>query len=145
MRHMARVLAPGGRLALNVWGALDRQPFYVALVDAIIEFLGEEAAKSAFALPFSLNTAAELRMLASDAGLDRISIRFEQRTMRYPVLAKLVAGFMIATPIASQFQALPTDRQGAFADYMAERLAGYVDDAGLAAPMENHFLAASKR
>jgi ubiquinone/menaquinone biosynthesis C-methylase UbiE len=144
MRHMARVLAPGGRLALNVWGALDRQPFYVALVDGIVEFLGEEAAKSAFALPFSLNTAAELRMLASDAGLDRISIRFEQRTMRYPVPAKMVSGFMIATPIASQFQALSSDRQGAFADYVAERLAGYVDDAGLAAPMENHFLAATK-
>jgi len=144
MLHMARVLAPGGRLALNVWGALDRQPFYVALVDGIIKFLGEEAAKSAFNLPFSLNTAAELRMLASDAGLDRISIRFEQRTMRYPVPAKMVAGFMIATPIASQFQALPSDRQGAFADYVAERLAGYVDDAGLAAPMENHFLAATK-
>ena len=42
MRHMARVLAPGGRIALNVWGALDRQPFYVALVDGIVEFLGEE-------------------------------------------------------------------------------------------------------
>jgi len=144
MRHMARVLAPGGRIALNVWGALDRQPFYVALVDGIVEFLGEEAAKSAFALPFSLNTAAELRMLASDVGLERISIRFEHRTMRYPAPAKMVAGFMVATPIASQFQALSADRQRAFADYVADRLAGYVDDAGLAAPMENHFLTAVK-
>ena len=34
MREMARVLVPGGRMALNVWGAMERQPFYVALVDA---------------------------------------------------------------------------------------------------------------
>jgi SAM-dependent methyltransferase len=144
MRGMARVLAPGGRIALNVWGALNRQPFYVALVDGIVEFLGEEAAKSAFDLPFSLNTAGELRMLASDAGLQSITIRFEHRTMRYPAPANMVAGFMGATPIASQFQALPSDRQHAFADYVAERLAGYVDDAGLAVPMENHFLTAVK-
>ena len=144
MQGMARVLAPGGRLALNVWGALNRQPFYVALVDGIVEFMGEEAAKSAFNLPFSLNTAAELRMLASDAGLEAISVRFEHRTMRYPSPAKMIAGFMVATPIASQFQSLPSDRQRGFADYVAERLAGYVDDAGLAAPMENHFLTAIK-
>ena len=125
MRGMARVLAPGGRIALNVWGALDRQPFYVALVDGIVEFMGEQAAKSAFDLPFSLNTAAELRMLANDVGLQRISIRFEHRTMRYPAPAKMVAGFMIATPIASQFQALASDRQSAFVEYVAECLAGY--------------------
>jgi hypothetical protein len=56
----------------------------------------------------------------------------------------MVAGFMIATPIASQFQALSSDRRSAFVDYVAERLAGYVDDAGLAVPMENHFLTAVK-
>jgi hypothetical protein len=144
MQGMARVLAPGGRIALNVWGALDRQPFYVALVDGITEFLGKDVAKSAFDLPFSLNTVSELRMLANDVGLERISIRFEHRTMRYPAPATMVAGFMVATPIASQFQALPSDRQRAFADYVAERLAGYVDDAGLAVPMENHFLTAVK-
>ena len=143
MRGMARVLAPGGRIALNVWGALSRQPFYVALVDGIVEFLGEEA-KSAFDIAFSLNTAGELRTLARDAGLQNLSIRFEHRTMRYPAPANMVAGFMVATPIASQFQALPSDRQRAFADYVAERLAGYVDDAGLAVPMENHFLTAVK-
>ena len=27
MREMSRVLTPGGRLSLNVWGPLDRQPF----------------------------------------------------------------------------------------------------------------------
>ena len=43
MKEMARVLAPGGRIALNVWGALERQPFFMALVDAIATFLGADA------------------------------------------------------------------------------------------------------
>jgi hypothetical protein len=50
----------------------------------------------------------------------------------------------IAPPIASQFQALSSDRQSPFVDYVAEGLAGYVDDAGSAVPMENHFLTAVK-
>ena len=143
MREMARVLVPGGRMALNVWGAMERQPFYVALVDGIATFLGPDS-RSAFDLAFSLNTAAELRKLAGGAYLQNAHVRFEHRTMRYPIPAGLVAGFMGATPVAAQFLALSLDRQRAFVDYVVERLAGYVDDAGLALPMENHFLTAFK-
>src|SRR5262249_55891612 len=35
LREMARVLVPGGRLVLRVWRALERQPFYVALIEAL--------------------------------------------------------------------------------------------------------------
>jgi ubiquinone/menaquinone biosynthesis C-methylase UbiE len=51
VKEMARVLSPGGRVALNVWGALERQPFHAALIEAIEKFLGAEA-KSAFDLAF---------------------------------------------------------------------------------------------
>jgi ubiquinone/menaquinone biosynthesis C-methylase UbiE len=68
MKEMARVLAPCGRIALNVWGALERQPFFVALVDAIGMFLGGDA-RSSLELPFSLSSAGELRKLAQGAGL----------------------------------------------------------------------------
>src|SRR5690349_3816096 len=68
MREMARVLAPGGRVCLNVWGALERQPFFVAAIEAIGDFLGADA-QAPFRLAFSLNSAEELRRLALDAGL----------------------------------------------------------------------------
>lgn len=143
MKEMARVLAPGGRIALNVWGALERQPFFVALVDAIATFLGADA-RSALELPFSLNTAEELRKLAQDARLRNIRVRFEHRTTRYPTAAGLVTGFTGATPVTAQFLALSDDRRQAFVAHVVERIANYVDDAGLAVPQENHFLTASK-
>ncbi len=143
MEEMARVLVPGGRLALNVWGALERQPFHAALISAVGTFLGADA-RAAFDPAFSLNTAGELRQLATIAGLGNVRVRFEQRTLRYPVTGRLVAGFMGATPVTAQFMALPDDRRQVFVAHVVETLAGYVDDAGLAAPMENHFLTAMK-
>jgi SAM-dependent methyltransferase len=143
MREMARVLSPGGRLALNVWGALGRQPFHAAAIAGLGIFLGAEA-QSSFDTAFSLNTAEELRRLANDAGLKDIRVRFEHRTLRYPAAAASVAGFVSQTPVAAQFLALPEDRKQAFVAHVVEQLASYVDDAGLAVPMENHFLTAAK-
>jgi ubiquinone/menaquinone biosynthesis C-methylase UbiE len=143
MREMARVLAPGGQVSLNVWGALERQPFFVAAIDTIGLFLGADA-QAPFYRAFSLNSADELRRLALDAGLKNVRIRFEHRTMRYPVPARFVTGWVSGAPITTQFLALPDDRKQAFIADIIERVATYVDDAGLAVPMENHFLTASK-
>ncbi|MGA9015079.1 MAG: hypothetical protein WB509_21535 [Acetobacteraceae bacterium] len=66
------------------------------------------------------------------------------RPMRYPVPARFVTGWVSGAPITAQFLALPDDRKQAFIAGITERVAAYVDDAGLAVPMENHFLTASK-
>ena len=71
-------------------------------------------------------------------------IRIEHRTMRYPVPARLVAGWVSGAPITAQFLALRDDRKQAFIADIIEQIATYVDDACLAVPMENHFLTASK-
>ena len=137
------MLVPGGRVALNVWGALDRQPFHAAVIDAVGEFLGATA-KSAFDTAFSLHTLEELRRLARGAELTNVRVRYEHRTMRYPSPAALARGFMIMTPVAAQFLALSDNQQQAMIAYVVERLANFVDDAGLAVSQENHFLTALK-
>jgi hypothetical protein len=95
-------------------------------------------------LVFSLNTIKELRSLAREAGLRHIRVRFEHRTLRYPVPAGLGAGFMGETPMAAQFAALGDDQKQAFVAHAVDQLTSYIDDAGPASPMENHFLTASK-
>ena len=143
MREMARVLVPNGRLALNVWGALDRQPGLLAIVETVGEFLGQDS-QAALAMAYSLNTRQELHRLAGDTKLRNVHVRFEHRTMRYPNAADYVAGFMGATPVTAQFLAQSEDRQRAFIARAAEQLSTYMDDAGLAITWENHFLTAIK-
>jgi SAM-dependent methyltransferase len=141
VREMARVLAPGGRISLNVWGPIERQPFHAALLEAITTFLGDEH-KAVFDLAFSLVTTKELHDLANAAGLKDAHVRFEHRTIRYPDVGQLADGFMQSTPIAGQYTALPMDKRKSFIERVASRLAAYIDDDGLASPMENHFLRA---
>lgn len=143
VREMARVLVPGGRLAVSVWGPYDRQPIHVALIEEIGRYMGAEA-KAAFDLAFSLNTAAELRQLAAGAGLTDIHVRFSHRTLRHAAPAELIAGFTATTPVAGQFLAMPEDRRRAFVGDVVGRLSRYIDDGGLAVPQENHYLTALK-
>jgi ubiquinone/menaquinone biosynthesis C-methylase UbiE len=143
VQQMARVLVPGGRLAVSVWGAYERQPFHVALIEEIGKYMGADA-KAPFDLAFSLNTAEELRQLAAGAKLTDIRVRFTHRTMRHAAPGELIAGFAATTPIAGQFLAMPADRQRAFVGSILERLSGYIDDGGLAVPQENHYLTALK-
>ena len=143
MREMRRVLVPGGRLSLNVWGPLDRQPFDLAYRDCLRAFFGSEALTPS-TLGFSLNTAGELRQLATDAGLTDIRIRFEHRTARYPVLSEFVTGWTQASPNAARFIAFPEEMRNRFIAYLIERLEAYVDDGGIAIPRENHFLIATR-
>ena len=101
MSEIARVLAPGGRVSINVWGSLDRQPLFVALVDGLVRYIPE--AKTTFDLAYSLNSKQELRALAENAGLKQAKVRFEHRTIRHPSVYDFINGFMQATPVAAQF------------------------------------------
>jgi hypothetical protein len=51
---------------------------------------------------------------------------------------------MGATPVTAQFQALSDDRQQAFVAHVVERIANYVDDAGLAV-LSGDFARANRR
>jgi hypothetical protein len=110
-------------------------------VEALGVFLGAEA-KSAFDLAYSLNTREELYALAAGARLRDAKVRFEQRTIRAPDVAAFAMGFVQASPVAAKYMALLDTEKAEFGVYVANKLTGYVDDAGMAAPQENHFLSA---
>jgi len=143
MKEMARVLTPGGRVSLNVWGRLERCVFHNAFGSTVGTFLGSDA-MSAFDMAFSLNTREELHDLAAGAGFKSIVVTYHHRTIRHTSVTDYANGFIQATPVAAKYLALSDrDKQG-FGEQVTALLSGYVDDHGLASPMENHYLLATR-
>jgi SAM-dependent methyltransferase len=66
VHEMARVLAPGGSLALATWAGLDTTPGYAEMVALVDEVVGAGAAEALLA-PFALGTADLLRAELVDA------------------------------------------------------------------------------
>jgi SAM-dependent methyltransferase len=57
--EMARVLAPGGRVAIATWGSLGQTPGYAAMVDLLCDVI-DEAAADALRVPFALGEPEDL-------------------------------------------------------------------------------------
>lgn len=141
LREMFRVLAPTGGLALAVWRGLEHQPFYAALTGALEHYVSPDAAASLRAA-FTLAQAAELRTLLAGAGFRNIRIRIRSRLTRYPSLPEFVLGYVSGTPMADAVAALDEPTRTAMVEHVCSRLQDYVDDDGMAAPWEAHFVTA---
>jgi ubiquinone/menaquinone biosynthesis C-methylase UbiE len=81
---MRRVLRPGGRIALAVWDAVERNPWAPALWEPIERLTDLPPARRGGAGMFALGDAGVLRALLSDAGFREVSAEQIAVEWRYP-------------------------------------------------------------
>jgi SAM-dependent methyltransferase len=89
LREMKRVLGPGGRLAVAVWGSLAVTPAYAAEV-ALVERLAGETAADPLRAPFALGDEQHMAALLAEAGITGARVALEQGRGRFPSIRVMV-------------------------------------------------------
>jgi SAM-dependent methyltransferase len=133
--EIRRVLRPGGRLALSVWGPRERNPWLGVVFDAVTEQLGAPTPPPGHPHPFSLDDADELARVLIAAGLDDVVVgelptpyyadSFEEWWTRTSELAG---------PLAQRLAALPEPAARALRARARDAIGMYETPAGLAIP-----------
>ena len=133
--EIARVLAPGGRVAVAVWGPRERNPWLGLVFDAVGAQLGRPVPPPGIPGPFSLGDGERLGSLLSGAGLADVAVTeiavplraasFEEWWRRTSALAG---------PLAAILAALPEPAERALEARLREATRAYATPAGLELP-----------
>lgn len=141
LAEMARVLKPGGRLALSVWK--ESSPLGVALSKVLDRRFGD-GTTAAWQVMYSLGDRETLRGLAAAAGFRDIQIAFDFKFARHPDPLAFVAGAIAGSPLAGAVAELPGDERERLCGEVVAELSNFQDDGGLAAPAPCHTLTARR-
>lgn len=96
LRDMWRVLRPGGRVVLNVPGAIE--PIFVVMAEALARHINPELAGFVHRV-FSLHDADELQRLMSRAGFREVRVQTDAKTLRLPAPKEFLWQYVYSTPL----------------------------------------------
>jgi|SRR5438876_5722129 len=93
--------------------------------------------------PFSLSDAQELRNLLREAGFVQTTIRIGIGTVRFQSVDEFVSLYTKGTPLSAHVSHMDESAYSAMVENVRSGLGSYVDDEGLAFPIEGHLATAT--
>ena len=130
-REARRVLRPGGRLVLTVWGEEEANPWLATAFRAVMDELGAPEPEAGTPGPFALGGRERLESILSDAGFERVEIeRVELIEPHESPESWWSAVETSAGPLVAMLAALPDDRRAAIRTRATEEVARFQTPAG---------------
>lgn len=128
--EIRRVLAPGGRAAISVWGPRERNPWLGVVLDAVSEQLGVPIPPPGLPGPFSLDSPDVFAAVVGDAEIEAVQVPLvaesgEEWSARVGALAG---------PLAAMLNAMPPEAAAELRGRFERGAAPYVRDGRLEFP-----------
>jgi SAM-dependent methyltransferase len=141
MAEMARVLKPGGRLALSVWKT--RSPLGAAFATVLDRHFGA-GTTAPWEMVYALGDRDRLHDLAEGAGLRDAHVVLDVKFIRHPDTQAFITGALAGSPLAETMAELPPAEHKRLVTEIVAELADCHDDDGLAVPSQCLTLTARK-
>jgi len=140
LREMHRVLVSGGRVALSIWGPLQRSPGFTILADA----LARHVAPGLLDGPFSLSEPKEVRSLLVGAGFQDVTIQPVTNLVRFPSTEAFLADYIAGSPLAGTLAKVDDRVRATIGREVSEALVAHKVADGIAFPIESQFALARR-
>ena len=134
-REIRRVLRPGGRVAIAVWGPRERNPWLGLVFDAVSAQTGRPVPPPGIPGPFSLSDPDRLHALLADAGLADVTVTEASVPLRASSFEEWwERTSALAGPLAKILASLPAAAADALRQRLQEATVGYRTPTGLEFP-----------
>ncbi|HKK45149.1 MAG TPA: methyltransferase domain-containing protein [Balneolaceae bacterium] len=141
LKEMRRVLAPGGRLLLNVPGPAAK-PFSI-MADAMKKYISEQAAGFVSHV-FSLHDPDQIKQLADRAGFSDIRAVPHKKELRLPKAEEFLWQYVYSTPLAAVVSEAGETAHTALERDLIKRWQGFAQNGSLVYTQPMVTLAAQK-